>query len=796
MNRAVRIVVVLLLALTAFGIPLGVLAQNAQDNAPQRYIVTFDPNVPSAGGLAASLANSDGFRITHSFENVLKGFSAALTPAQVQWLRGISSVTSIETDSVTHVTDQTTPTGVQRIGDLLNGTANIGGHTAVNIGVATLDTGVDITNPDLNVAGGFNAINASTCTGSASNGSYQDDNGHGTHVAGTIAAKDDNFGVVGVAPGANIYAVKVFDSSGSGYVSSIICGINWIVSNATQDNIKVVNFSGAWGGSNTANCGNPSTMIIHVSRWITRTITTPADTSHQAVCSLVNTAGIPFVVAAGNDGTDASNTLPAAYPETIAVGALADSDGQSGGHGGPTSWGPDDTRATFSNYGPVVTLYAPGADILSDWPGGSLARLSGTSMATPHVTGAVALYMFNHPGASPSTVASALVANGEAGSWGSPYGSQPLLNVGNAAFGPVAPPTPVDKVVVSSITPSTPVVDTVANTVTVHIDNTGNQSESSLQVILTDLTTTTTIGTQNVPSALTAGSGTDVTFTWTPSGAGSHTLNAEVKNGSTDQSATQGVTVSAVSHSVTVTNVNVVTQPAFTGTANSVSAHITNAGNVAESITASLSDDNTSTNGSSQTFSLNPNASHDVTIAWTPTANGTHNLTVTAAITAHNYTGTTSISTGTQVHDVHVTNVSVPSQVTQGQPATVGVAVQNDGSFSETFSLALSSSPSNAVGLPGAQNVTLGPGGSTTVNFTWNTTTSTTAQGYTVTATATLGNSETDASPGNNAATSSTITVQSAPANQNIWVTGMTAIQERFAIGFGDRHYRKRALGR
>ncbi len=396
-------------------------------------------------------------------------------------------------------------------------------------------------------------------------------------------------------------------------------------------------------------------------------------------------------------------------------------------------------------------------------------------MATPHVTGAVALYLFNHPGSSPATVANALVANGEAGSWGSPYGSQPLLNVGNAAFGPVAPPTPVHNVVVSSITPTSPVIDTVANNVTVHISNTGNQSESGLQVILTDQTTSTTIGTQNVGSALSAGAGTDVSFSWTPSGSGSHTLKAEVKNGNTDNTLTQGVSVTAVSHNITVSNVNVVTQPAYTNSSNSVSAHITNAGNVAESITVSLSDNNSSTNGSSQVINLSPNGSQDVTISWTPTANGTHNLTVTAAITNHNYTGNTSISVGTQVHDVHVTNVSVPSQVTQGQPATVSVAVKNDGSFSETFSLSLSSTPSGAVGLPGAQNVTLGSGASTTVNFTWNTTTSTVPQGYTVTATATLGNSETDATPGNNAATSGTITVQPKPANQNIWVTGLTA---------------------
>ncbi len=776
MTRAVRTVVVLLLVLTALGIPLGALAQETQQNAPQRYIVAFNSNVPSAGGLAAQMANSDGFRVTHSFDNVFKGFSAELSPAQVTWLRAFSSVTSIEPDSVAHVTDQTTPTGIQRIGDLLNGTANIGGHTAVNIAVATLDTGVDISNPDLNVAGGFNAINASTCAGSASNGSYQDDNGHGTHVAGTIAAKDDGSGVVGVAPGAKVYAVKVFDSGGNGYVSSIICGINWIVSNASADNIKVVNFSGAWGGSTSPNCGNPTTTIVHVSRWITKTITTAADTAHQAVCSLVNTAGIPFVVAAGNDGKDASNTLPAAYPETIAVGALADSDGLPGGTGPATSWGPDDTRATFSNYGPVVTLYAPGVDILSDWPGGGLVKLSGTSMATPHVTGAVALYMVNHPGSSPATVKNALVVNGEAGTWGNPYGSQPLLNVGNAAFGPVAPPTPTHDVEVTSITAPSPVVNGVQTTVTVHIQNNGNQSESGLNVKLTNTTTSTDLGTNPATSPLGAGSGADVTFSWTPTQNGSNAFSAVVTNSNNNNTGTGNITVEAASHNISVTNVGAVTTPVHTNVANSVTAHVTNNGNVTESISVKLEDSLASNITSSpQSISLDPGASQDVTFGWTPSTDGTHNFTVTATANATPYVGTGSALSSTQVHDVHVLSVSVPGSVTQGQSATVSVSVKNDGDFSETFDLALSSTPSGAVGLPVSQSVTLTSGQTKTVNFTWNTTTSTVATNYTVTATATLGNAETDATPVNNSATSGTITVQPQPASQNIWVTGLTA---------------------
>ena len=764
MNRAVRVVAILFLALTALGIPLGALAQDTEQNAPQRYIVTFASNVPSAGSLAALLANSDGFRVTHSYDNVFKGFSAELSPMQVQWLRAFSSVTSIQPDSVAHVTDQTTPTGIQRIGDLLNGTANIGGGSSVNISVATLDTGIDINNSDLNVGGGFNAINASTCTGSASNGSYQDDNGHGTHVAGTIAAKDNGSGVVGVAPGAKVYAVKVFDSSGNGYVSSIICGINWIVSNATTDNIKVVNFSGAWGGSNSANCGNSRSFFSwKQTRRIRRSAAWSTPRESRSWWPRGMTARTP-----------ATRFLPpirrrspsAPLPTQMASQAVSDRTRR----GAPTTLGPPSaTMARLLLFTRPAWTSSP-TGLEADWRGRAGPAWQRHTSPAPWRS---ICSTIQDP--SPATVTNALVSNGEAGSWGSPYGSQPLLNVGNAAFGPVAPPTPLHNVVVSSITPSSPVIDTVANNVTVHISNTGNQSESGLQVILTDQTTSATIGTQNVSSALSAGAGTDVSFSWTPSGSGSHTLKAEVKNGNTDNTLTQGVTVSAVSHNITVTSVNVVTQPAFTNTANSVSAHITNAGNVAESITVSLSDDNSSNNGAPQVINLNPNASQNVTISWTPTGNGTHNLTVTAAITGHNYTGGTSISVGTQVHDVHVTNVSVPGNVTQGQSATVSVAVQNDGSFSETFSLGFPVRRQALLVSLVAQNVTLGPGGSTTVNFTWNTTTSTVAQSYSVTATATLGNSETDATPGNNSATSGTITVQQKPANQNIWVTGLTA---------------------
>ncbi len=426
MSRALRLLVLVALVASVSSIPLSALADAPQDTATSPYIVSFTPSTSDADGLAASLGRNNGFLVEHSFNTLLKGFSARLTARQVSVLSALSQVVKIEPDLPVQIADtQSEPTGVERVGTNSNSTAAIDGNGGdVNIDVATLDTGVDPTHPDLNVAGGYN------CTSSVAPDAWTDDNGHGTHVAGIIAAKDNGIGVVGVAPGARIWAVKVFDSNGNGSVSQVICGMNWVAQHAGS--IKVVNFSGTWSGINSGNCG------VSTNWWMS------TDSAHQAVCNLVNTYDIPFVVAAGNGnsngrGVNAWRTLPAAYPETIAVGAIADSDGQPGGNG-PSTWaGADDTRASFSNFGAAVTLYAPGVNINSTWFDGGYRVESGTSMATPHVTGAIALYLVNHPGANPDQVKRALVSDGEPGSWGAPFGNQPLLNVSNPDFGGSAP---------------------------------------------------------------------------------------------------------------------------------------------------------------------------------------------------------------------------------------------------------------------------------------------------------------------------------------------------------------------
>jgi len=311
--------------------------------------------------------------------------------------------------------------------DVRTGAAKIDGiDDRVIAEIAILDTGVDGKHYDLNVVGGVN------CTKSGCPSVTPiDKNGHGTHVAGTAAAKDNNKGPVGVAPGARLRSVKVLADNGTGWTSWIIAGINYVTANA--DRIDVVNMSLGGSGSDTANCGVNGTTVV--------------DPFHKAICDSV-AKGIVYVVAAGNEDKDASTSTPAAYPEVIAVSALADSDGFPGGNGVATSYGNDDTLASFSNFGSKVAIAAPGVSIYSTFPGdrkapqGYCAEMSGTSMASPHVAGGAALYVAKNRGSKTmnkawvATVRSALLS--VATPQGSPYGftgdpddsHEPLLNVG------------------------------------------------------------------------------------------------------------------------------------------------------------------------------------------------------------------------------------------------------------------------------------------------------------------------------------------------------------------------------
>ncbi len=371
-----------------------------------KFIVVFKDEVSDVDLAEENLVSTHGLGKTHSFRNAVRGFSADFPAGKLAKIKADPRVAFVSEDLpvqaemmpqaggnagpkadalVVTQPAQSSPTGIARIG------AGKLANKGTGIGVAVIDTGIDLSHPDLaaNVVANVNCLNSKK--------SGQDDNGHGSHVAGTIAALDNAIGVVGVAPEAKLAAVKVLDSAGSGSWSSVICGLDWATANAARYNLKVVNMSLGGSGSSDNNCGN-----------------TNNDALHKAICRARN-AGLTVVVAAGNSAADAATSVPSAYDDAvITVSALADSDGKPGGLGAATSYGKDDSFASFSNYGAAVDIGAPGVNILSTWLGGKYNTLSGTSMATPHVSGSAALYIKSHPGSTWSQVRDGLRAAGEA----------------------------------------------------------------------------------------------------------------------------------------------------------------------------------------------------------------------------------------------------------------------------------------------------------------------------------------------------------------------------------------------
>jgi subtilisin family serine protease len=357
--------------------------------AAERYIVVLKNS--AAAGVVASLHElTYGIDVGHVYKSALKGYSALMTPAVAGLIEGLPVVEWVQADTRVRASAQTLPTGIDRSNADLSPTAAIDNKDErVDVDVAVIDTGVDLDHPDLNVykAGGKN------CTLLGIIFPPDDDNGHGSHVAGTIGALDNSAGVVGMVPGARIWPVKVLSAIGIGFTSEVICGIDYVAANASQ--IEVANMSLGGTGSDDGNCGNTS-----------------GDAEHRAICAAVG-AGVTFVVAAGNDSSDAAGFVPAAYDEVVTVSALADFNGQPGGGAASTCLADgDDTLADFSNFGADVDLIAPGVCIDSTYMLGGYDTLSGTSMASPHAAGGAALYLANNPEASPAQVKSALQAAG------------------------------------------------------------------------------------------------------------------------------------------------------------------------------------------------------------------------------------------------------------------------------------------------------------------------------------------------------------------------------------------------
>ena len=347
----------------------GASSADAQIVAP--YVVELADGLDGPATVAG-LERAHDFRADHTYTATFVGFAARLSGRQRDAIARDAAVVSVHPDRAVRLSPPsrttrtaTAATGVRRIG---------GGRTAAEaVAVAVLDTGIDLAHPDLNAAVGTNCVGGASRRRTA----VADGHGHGTHVAGTIAGR----GGIGVAPGTLLYAVRVLDNAGRGNTSQLICGIEWVTANASRLGIRVASLSLGMPGEPDTACGRSSRDVLH-----------------RAICSSV-AAGVVYVVAAGNDASDIAHDIPAGYPEVLAVSAMSDTDGAGGGRGAPSTCGQrerDDTYASFSNYASqrqdaAHLVAAPGVCIRSSWPGGGYRTISGTSMAAPHVSGAVAL---------------------------------------------------------------------------------------------------------------------------------------------------------------------------------------------------------------------------------------------------------------------------------------------------------------------------------------------------------------------------------------------------------------------
>jgi subtilisin len=321
------------------------------DKGPKNFLVGFKSDIQTA---QVNDVKKMGGQVKHQFK-FMDTMLVSMPEAAAEALKKNPNVSYVEEDHMAYATAQTTPWGITHIkANQVHAT----GNTGSGVKVAILDTGIDASHADLNVRGG-----ASFVAGEPN--ALTDGNSHGTHVAGTVAALNNTTGVLGVAYSADLYAVKVLDSSGSGTYSGIIQGIEWAVSN----NMDVINMS--LGGSS-------------------------GSTALQQACDNAYNSGVLVVAAAGNSGTKGKrNTIgyPAKYASVMAVGAVDSSN----------------NRASFSSVGSELEVMAPGVNILSSVPGNGYDSYNGTSMASPHVAGAAALIMAGNPGLSNVQVRQKLV---------------------------------------------------------------------------------------------------------------------------------------------------------------------------------------------------------------------------------------------------------------------------------------------------------------------------------------------------------------------------------------------------
>ncbi|WP_327113172.1 S8 family peptidase [Streptomyces sp. NBC_01341] len=319
------------------------------------YIVMLDEKADKA-----ELAQEYGGKLRRTYSSAINGFSASgLSDTEAKRLAADPAVAKVVQNKKFHIdaTQDNPPSwGLDRIDQAE--TAGDGAYTypdAAGDGVTAyvIDTGVRVTHTDFEgrATSGFDAVD--------NDDDANDGNGHGTHVAGTIAGAAH-----GVAKKAEIVAVRVLDDAGSGTTEQVVAGIDWVTANHKGPSVANMSLGGG------------------------------ADPALDAAVQKAVASGVTFAVAAGNESSDAGEGSPSRVPEAITVASSTK----------------DDEQSSFSNFGSVVDIYAPGSDITSAWNESDDATntISGTSMATPHVVGAAAVYLGGHPDATPQAVATAL----------------------------------------------------------------------------------------------------------------------------------------------------------------------------------------------------------------------------------------------------------------------------------------------------------------------------------------------------------------------------------------------------